>query len=351
MHLASITMAALLWAGPALADEPCAPVKPCEIPDAGPPGEREAPADFASQARQLFDLLSCEGNIPQGLAPEPVKAYCARQARLAAKREETRAALQALLRPLRPARLPSAVVYPLSGSDLASALAAYPDARNVTLTSSRAAGDPRVLARLHDPAALAVFLNEVAEEGERLVRGEGGERDLGRPGSRPALPILLWALAAEGDEPVALRYLNVEPAGTLRYLGAAEIASRVRDGTGPDPFASCELSFVRRGEPPGTLPRFARNLRVDLSDAGIAADPGPLAHLASKGSFAAVLDAATKLSGEGYARLRELLLGRSAFVVTDGTGPTPDQLRQAGLLEESHPRPGGSGRVVLIRRP
>jgi len=348
MYLAPLLVAILLSAGPALTDEPCAPVKPCEIPDAGPSGEQEAPADFATEARALFDLLSCQGKVPQGLAPEPVKVYCARQARLAVKQGEARRALEALLRPLRPVRLPSAVVYPLSGSDLASALAAYPDARNVTLTSRRPAGDPRLLARLHDRAALAAFLDEVAKEGERLAGGLGGEEG---PLNRPALPVLLLALAVEGCEPVGLRYLSVESTGTLRYLGASEIASRERDGKGQDPFASCELSFVRQGEPPGTLPRFVRSLRVDLSDAGIAADPGPLAHLAAKGGFAALLAAATMLSGDGYTRFRELFLRRAVFLVSDGTGPTADQLKQAGFEEESHPRPGGPGKVVVIRRP
>jgi hypothetical protein len=82
-----------------------------------------------------------------------------------------------------------------------------------------------------------------------------------------------------------------------------------------------------------------------------AADPGPLAHLDSKGSFGAVLAGAAALSGDAFSRLRELLLKRAVFTVSDGTGPTPEQVRQAGLVEESHPRPGGEGSIVVIRRP
>lgn len=352
MHLRAILLV-LLAAGPALGDEPCAPVKPCEVPDGGPAGAREGPADFGEQARQLHDLLACRGRLPDGLPPAPVQAFCARQAKSATRGGKARAALQSLLQPLRPARLPSAVVYPLSGSDLLSALAAYPDARNLTLTSSLPCGDPRLLPALREPARLSAFLTSVAGEGERLLLGTGGEpAPPARAGQRQgALPLLLWALAQEGGRPVGLRFFRVEAGGTLRYLGADEIASMLGAARGPSPFESCELAFLRTDEPAGAPPRFVRNLRADLSDAGIAADPGPLEHLAAKGSFGAVLAGAAALSDGGHARLRELLLRRAVFTISDGTGPTPEQVKQAGLVQESHRRPEVEGNVVVTRRP
>ena len=351
MHPRAVLLAALLASSPAPADEPCAPVKPCEIPDQGSAQAQEPPADFAEQARQVADLLGCRGRIPEGLDAAPVKAFCARQARAQARAAQARGALQAILQPLRPARLPSAAVYPLSGSDLASALAAYPDARNVTLTSSLPCGDPRLLPSLRDPGRLAAFLSSVAAEGERLPRlGSGPSPSAPAAGGAGALPLLLWAAAVEGDEPVGLKYVRVEPAGTLRYLGAAEIAS-MEKAAGPPPFDSCELAIVRRGEPAGTLPRLVRNLRADLSNASVAADPGPLAHLDSKGNFAAVLVGAAALSGDGFSRLRELLLKRAVFTVTDGTGPSAEQVKQAGLVREAERRSAGDRALVVIRRP
>lgn len=350
MHVRALLALALLAAGPAVAEEPCVPVKPCEVE--GPAGPaREAPTDYGEQARQLFDLLSCRGGVPEGLAPAPVKAYCARQAKLAARGAEVRAALQAALQPLRPARLPSAAVFPLSDSDLLRALAAYPDARNVTMTSSRACGPPGLPAALREPGRLAAFLTAVADEGEELLRAGGGEpvRPARATGRLPALPLLLWALAVDGDEPAGLKYTRVEPGGTLRYLGATEIASMEK--AAPGPFESCELAFLRAGEPAGSLPRLARNLRVELSDAALAKDPGPLMHLESKGSFAAVLAGAAAISGDGYSRLRELLLRRAVFAVSDGTGPTAEQVGQAHLVQESRPRPGAAVSLVVIRRP
>jgi hypothetical protein len=339
-------LSALLSASSAQAADPCVPVKPCQVDGQGTPA-REPPADFGPQARQLGDLLSCQGPIPEGLDPAPVKAYCARQAKLVARGAAARAALQAVLQPVRPGRLPSAAVFPLSAPDLLRVLAAYPDARNVTLVSSRACGDPRLLASLGDPGRLAAFLSSVADEGEDLLRAMDGQprRRAGALAEAGALPLLLWALAVDGDEPVALKLVRVEPAGTLRYLGAGEIASPEKAG-GPGPFDSCELAFVRRGEPPGTLPRLARNLRADLSNAGVAADAGPLAHLHAKGSFAAILTDAGVLSADGASSLRELLLRRAVFTVSDGTGPTPEQVKQANLVEER------AGRTLrIIRKP
>jgi hypothetical protein len=347
MHARTLLALTLLAAAPALAEEPCVPVKPCEVegPAAAP---REAPADLGEQARQLFSLLSCQGQVPEGLDPGPVKAYCARQAKLAARGARARAALQAALQPLRPARLPSAVVFPFSSPDLLRALAAYPDARNVTLTSGRGCGDPRLPAGLREPGRLGAFLSAVADEGEELLGArEGGPRRPGRAGRRlDALPLLLWALAVEGDEPTGLKYLKVEPGGTLQYLGASELASAEKAAQGP--FDSCELAFVRRGEPAGALPRLVRNLRVGLSDGALTADPGPLMHLESKGSFVAVLAGAAAISQDGFSRLRELLLRRAVFAVSDGSGPTPEQVRQARLVQES---PGGGTSLVVIHRP
>jgi hypothetical protein len=347
MPLRAIVWLALLAASSAHAADPCVPVKPCEVEGPGT-AVREPAADFAPQARQLAELLSCQGPVPEGLAPAPVKAYCARQAKLVARGAGARAALQAALQPVRPARLPSAAVFPLSAPDLLRVLATYPDARNVTLISGRACGDPRLVDGLREPGRLAAFLSAVADEGEDLLRAMEGQPRRPAPARADpgALALLVWALAVDGDEPVALKLVRVEPAGTLRYLGASEIASLAKASGGQGPFDSCELGFVRRGDPAGTLPRLARNLRADLSNAGVAADAGPLAHLDAKGSFAAVLADAGALSGDGASSLRELLLRRAAFTVSDGTGPTAEQVKQANLVEER------AGRTLrIIRKP
>jgi hypothetical protein len=64
-----------------------------------------------------------------------------------------------------------------------------------------------------------------------------------------------------------------------------------------------------------------------------------------------LLAGAGELAGDGYGRLRELTLRQAAVVVSDGSGPTAEQLRQAGLSQEVQPLPGaGKGTVVAVAR-
>lgn len=288
-------IAILLLAGvPARAEEPCVPVKPCEVPQGGAAlPAPEPPADFAAEARQLFALVSCQGPAPAGLDAAALKAFCAPEEK--ARREERaraiRAAIQAALPKPRPEKAPSVVVAPLAGGDLLGALTAFPDARNFTLTTRSPAGDPRP-ASLQDPARLTAFLGSASPRGEPAA----------------VLPALLAALAAEGLEPTGLRYFRVEPGGALRFQGPSELAA-----LGENAWASCELVFARKGEPGRT--RVVRVLQADLTDAAAAATPGPLAHLSAKGTFAALLPAADAVAGKGYGRLRALLKERAALVV------------------------------------
>jgi hypothetical protein len=346
LALSLLTVA--LVPGAAGADEPCAPVKPCEIPDDEPAPAREAPAEFTAEARALFDLVSCRGKPPAGLDAAVVKEFCGRQAPRLDRARSARAQLDAAVAPRRPARLPSSVVSPLSDAGLLAALSAYPAARNVTTVTPRRAGDPRLASLARDPGRLRAFLAQV--EGDTEVLAWGSARGREGEGSRDAaaLPVLLAALAAAGEEPVGLRFFRVEPTGTLHYLGPAEIAAMEQAG-GPGPFASCEVEFGRPGQPGER--RVVRHLGADLSDRGVAASPAPLAHLASKGPVAVLLAGAGELAGDGYGRLRELTLRQAAVVVSDGSGPTAEQLRQAGLSQEVKPLPGaGKGAVVAVAR-
>jgi hypothetical protein len=290
-------IACLLLAGlPARAEEPCVPVKPCEVPLGGGAGiPRESPVDFVAEVRQVHALLACEGTLP-GLDAAAMKAFCAPKER--ARREEraraARAAVQAALPTPRPERVPPVVVYPLSSGDLLGALAVFPEARNITLTTRSPVGDPRP-ATLRDPARLRAFLESAAAPGEPAL----------------ALPALLAALIADGREPESLRYFRIEEGGALHYYGLDELATLGEQG-----WAHCELLISKRSEP-GRM-RIVRVLSADLSDAAAAATPGPLAHLSAKGTFAALLPPADALAGEGYGRLRALLKERAALVVRRG---------------------------------
>ncbi|ACL63623.1 conserved hypothetical protein [Anaeromyxobacter dehalogenans 2CP-1] len=310
-------------------EPPCVPVKPCEIPDEPAPAA-EPPAELGAEVRRLFDLVACRGPAPAGLDAQVVGAFCAEQRRaLEAFRTGPRAKALEALAPLRPAGLPSTAVVP-GGADLLTALGAFPDLKNVTTFSAAPAGDPRVLAGLA-PERLRQGLAAVRAGAQALLRGEGATaRGASRPGEFPVqLALFLTALAAEGYEPTGLRYFTVQPDGTLRHLGRADL------GAGRAPLASSELTFVRRGDDPRTRTRTHRHVAADLSDAALARSPGVLAHLAGKGELSVALGAAGASPWrDDHARVRKLLLERAAMIVSAGPRLPAALARQAGLSAE-----------------
>lgn len=273
------------------ADAPCKPVNPCEVPEGTAAAVPEPAAELTAEVKQLFRLVACRGAPPAGLDPAAVKAYCGKKAKREERARTIRAAVDASLPDARPEKVPSVVVSPLSGGDLLAARSAFPAARNYTLTGPMPAG-AAVPDALRAAANLAPFLEDASMTGT----------------PRAALPALLGALAAEGAEPVGLRYFRVEPRGSLRFYSAPELRAQ-----GEGVWRNCELLFVSRGEPGRQL--VVRYLQADLTDAGAAAEPGPLAHLASKGSFAALLPAEGAVAGPEYGRLRGLLEQRAPVVV------------------------------------
>jgi hypothetical protein len=345
-------LALLLTASPAPAEEPCAPVKPCEVGEE-PPAPQDAPADLGAEARAWFDLLSCRAT-PAGLDAKVIRAFCGRQRpALAAYRDRTLPALRAALDPLRGARVPTAVVVPFSGPDLASALAAYPDARSVTTLSAVPFGDVRGLDRLRDPAKLRALLDAIEAATRPLLAGHGGEALSGRA---PAFALFLTALAAQGLEPAGLRYFRLEPQGGLHFLTAKEVAAAA--GGGAEPLASAELAFVRAGDDAAAGARVHRHVAADLSDAGLARAPGVGAYLAARGKVAVlVCGAEGRLSAA--AGLRAAVLGRATVLLGDRTAPSAEEARAAGLGREVHPAPvafcasaaGATEGLVVLRRP
>jgi hypothetical protein len=351
MRSASLTLLAGLLLSPALtpAEEPCAPVKPCEVTGMEAPGE--APAELAAEARSWFDLLSCRAT-PPGLDAKTVAAFCARpRPALAAYRDRTLAALRDALAPVRGQRVPTAVVQPLAGADLFGALAAYPDARSVTTLSSVPFGDVRAFGRLRDRARLRALLDAVAAASAPLLAG----RSAATPPAVPAFALFLTALAAHGDEPVSLRYFRVEPQGGLHFLTTKELAAPARDA---GPFDSAELTYVRQGEDPAADVRVHRHLAGDTSDATLARDPGLLAYLEARGKIAVLVrGTGAALAAEG--KLLAALLGRATVVLGDRTAPTADAALAAGLTREAHPAKvpfgaspaGAADGIVVLRRP
>ncbi len=322
------------------AEEPCEPVVPCEIPDepAAPPAD--APADFTAEAKLLFALVSCSGApLPPALDAAVVGAFCARQGKaLAAYRAGRLPAASAALARLRPPGLPTTVIQPFGG-DLLTALAAFPDLRNVTTISSARAGDPRRLVATRSPAELGRELERVRAATARLL-GEAGGRD----GSADPLALDMVALAAHGFQPVSLRFFRIERDGSLHHLTRAELSAA---GSAQAPgFAGAELVFVKEGEDPRSRARTHRLVAAELSDAAMARSPGVAAHLSSKGEVVAlVTGAGPRLRRADAGKARDLVLRQAVFVLADAAAPFPLAGARGRLVQEAH------GAYVVARRP
>lgn len=315
-------------AQPAGQEPPCEPVKPCEIPDEGP-APAEAPADLGAQARALQDLVACEGAPPAGLDAGVVRGFCAAQRRAIAAYQERRPQADAVLAKLRPAGLPSTVIQPFGG-ELLAALDAFPDARNVTTVTSARPGDPRRLLAARPAAALKRDLDGIRAASARLL-GQGAVRDPGA--AADPLVLDLVALAAQGYQPVSLRYFRLEKDGSPRYLTAGELSAAAKDPKAPG-FAGAELTFVKKGEDPKARARSHRLLAAEVTDAALAKSPGVLAHLASKGDVVAlVTGAGPRLRSPATAKVRELVQRQAVFILSDATAPFP---ARGVLAQELH---------------
>lgn len=316
-------------APPAGGEPPCAPVKPCEIPDEPGAAPAEAPADLGAEARALFDLVSCAGAAPSGLDAGVVSGFCAGQRKaIAAYRQRLPQTTAALAR-LRPAGLPSTVIQPFGG-DLLSALDALPDARNVTTLSDARAGDPRRLLGTRSAPELKRDLERLRAASARLL-GQGAAGDRGAATDPLALDLV--ALAVHGYQPASLRYFRVERDGSLHYLTRAELSA---DPSGSS-VASAELTFVRQGEDPKSRARTHRLLSAGVTDAALARMPGVLAHLSSKGEVVAmVTGAGPRLRRADAGKLRDLVARQAVWVLSDASAPFPVDGASGALVQELH---------------
>jgi len=334
--------------------EPCEPVKPCEIPDEpadAAPGEPAA--DFTAEAKLLFDVVSCQGKTPPGFDAKAIAAFCAKQKKaIAAYRDGYLPKASAFLGKLRPAGLPTTVVYPFGGGDLLSALTTYPDARNVTTMSLEHAGDPRRLAAVKTAAELAESLEVVRATSAGLLYANDSKTENLMKGQRGEIPgqlaFFMTALAVHGYEPVSLKFFRIEPDGKLHYLTRSDIAAAEKESarllrkqwTAPDfspAFSNSELVFVKKGEDPKTQARMHRHIAADLSDGALAKSPGILKHLAAKGSISAMTKAASYLLWrDDFSKIRDLLLAQMVFMISDSTGIPPRYATRAGFVQETY---------------
>jgi hypothetical protein len=311
-----------------------------------------AAADFISDAKLFYRVVACGGTepLPAALDAPTVEAHCAQMAkRYQHYTEKYVTPARAFFAPLRPASVPTTVVYPFGGGDLGSALVTFPDAREITTISLEHAGDPTRLAKL-DKKQLRVALAEFRDASHGLLAlydsTSENMRKLERGGIPGQLSFHITGMTALGFEPVALKFITLNPDGTVHYLTAAEIsalaptrAKKVKGGWVDTDFSEAfnhmELSFRKAGDPRAPIivhRHFAANL------ANKAFKDSPLhKHLLAKGKFAALTKAASYLLwADSFAEIRNLLLDRMVWMASDSTGVPPRYAGKAGFTQVTY---------------
>ena len=319
------------------------------------------PRDFTAEVRALFAVAACGDAPPAGYDAAVVGAHCKELAGpIASWKKQWRDLAAPFFQALLAGKYPSTIVYPFGGGDLSTLLVVYPDATEYTTLSLEGMGDPRPITALGGPADkdAAARARRLAGELGKLRRLVGpnlgwswnttiqlsidsSATGLGLPG---ILTLALVALEANGYEPIEARFFALAAGGAPRYLEQADLdtwdaAARpgkrkathaVQEGA----FNNVELVFRKKGDPAAPKKTF-RHITGDLSDAGLARDGAPLAHLAQKRDIAAMTKAASYLLWRpDFSKLRDYLLGSMQHMISDDTGIPPRYARPAGFTSD-----------------
>jgi hypothetical protein len=310
------------------------------------------PQDLGADAKLLYRAVACGGDaaLPAPLDARMIDAHC-KQVQPWYVMLQTRYVTPAreLFATVRPAGLPTTVVYPFGGGDLVSALITYPDATEITTISLEHAGDPTRLTAA-TPRQLKTALGVYRGAARALLTNHDSASENMQKLERGAVPgqlsFFITALAALGYEPVGLRFFTIQADGTLHYLDAKEIsdlagtrAKRKKrswvDTDYSEAFTNSELTFRKVGDaraPLVTHRHIAANLAND-------AFPGsPLAkHLEAKGKVATMTKAASYLLWmNNFSGIRDYLLANSAWMISDSTGIPPRHAKRAGFTQTTY---------------
>jgi hypothetical protein len=296
--------------------------------------------DFLRPARVLFRIAACgpSGELPTRFDPALVLRHCDELAHVYDEyRKIWVEVAKAFFASHRPRDLPDDVVYPFGGGDLASALATFPAATEITTISLEPAGDVRLVDALsQDRLGPELSLHRSRIErlfGEAYSRTDNLEKE-----STAALPgeilFALAALVAYRDEPVGLRYFRLQQDGSV---AAAEDAQATRKL-----FDNAELRFRPIGD--STRPiHVLRHIAHNLDDDHLAASP-LLAHLNGKRKVLAMTKAASHLLWKDhFALIRGWLLEHTDWMVSDSSGIPPRFARPAGFSQDTYGKYEGPG--------
>ncbi len=341
--------------GPTPSPAPAPEPAPAPPPPAAKPG-----VNFAADAQALFRTVACGADTPiaDPAARKVVDKHCTWvREQLAEYRERYVVGGRAFFDEIEPDDLPRTVVYPFGGGDLISALVAFPDADETTTISLELAGDPRRITTL--------TARELGDSLGRLRGDLGGTLSVGSNTSenlsasqRNHLPAqvssFLLGLAANGFEPVGMRYLRLADDGSIQYLTEADIAAAdaagrtaARKGTWSDPnfseaFAHVEIEYRKAGDPTDRV-RVHRHFGWNLGDGELAKHPQLIRHLEQKGKVTVLVKGASYLLWRNdFSTVRTYLLTHLAWMLSDSTGIPPMFARKAGMVQDTYGRFSGA---------
>ena len=309
-------------------------------------------ADFLPQAKEFYRVVACGGSdpLPANVDAPTVDKHCAEMAkRYAHFTESYITPAQAFFAKLRPANLPTTVVYPFGGGDLASALVTYPDAREITTISLEHAGDPTRLAGLSKGKlreALSAYRDAI--DGLLSLHDSTSEnmRKLEVGGIPGQLSFHITGMTALGYEPVSLKFFTLNDDGTIHYLTQAEIdalkpkkAKKKKGGwvdtDFSEAFTNMELSFRKAGDPKAPIV-VHRHFAANLADSAFKGSPLEK-HLLAKGKVCAMTKAASYLLWYStFSGIRDYLLHNMVWMASDSTGIPPRYAKKAGFQQTTY---------------
>ncbi|OJY29576.1 MAG: hypothetical protein BGO98_47925 [Myxococcales bacterium 68-20] len=308
-------------------------------PTPEPPEPALEGALFTKQVQAAFRVAGCGGDdsfIPAHIDKELVDAHCAT---LTSSYDEYRREWLDVAVPfiakLRPAELPTTVVYPFGGGDLVSALATFPDATEITTISLEIAGDVRAIDKA-DKKRLGSELTQLRDHlGKLFLKAHSRtvNLDIETHGAIPGeVAYTMAALVIHGYEPITLRYFAFAPDGSVEWLTEEAIAKDHRRGR-QGPFANAEIRFRKRGE---SKVRALRHVAFDLSDGSLRSAPFLLKHLKAKGKVAAMTKAASYLLWDDahFSVIRDYLMKNTDWMISDTTGVPPRIAKKHGFVQD-----------------
>ncbi len=312
--------------------------------------------DYGPQVRAMFRVAACGGDdaIPDKFPQKTIDAHCKEMKEVYASYKRAWAdQAEAFIAKLRPADLTTTVVYPFGGGDLSSALAVFPDAKELTTISLEAAGDIRVIDSI-PKGKLANDLDEIGMDIRRLYRSAHSTTKSLQAASHSTLPgtimMALAGLAVHDMEPVSLRYFDFDPDGKIHYLTNEELEQRAADHAAhkKDPpkklphfwyeqdsaFGNVEITFHKKGE---QQMRVYRHIVANLDDNHMSEDDRVLKHLRMKGKVAVMTKAASFLLWyDDFKQIRDYLLQNVAWMISDASGLPPSFADPAGFEQVTY---------------